>query len=172
MRTFIPEILKTKNWTATDVIAFHMLPDVPYFAGVYEISSSAFAKILNVSHKTAGKFFEKLAETNYVEVLRNSNSGRYAGIAFTRKDSSLHNKNYQQSGKVLTFQNDNPYYIHLPKSFLKSPPKQSVHLELLKLINRNDLKYQSVHSIMLDYVLTDNKEKHDSNTGRAIIKIA
>ncbi|MDD8018373.1 MAG: hypothetical protein PHP42_08365 [Bacteroidota bacterium] len=107
MKPFLSDLLKNKIFSPSDVTLFHLLPDVPYFAGVYETSSSAFAKRAGVTDKTVKKFFEKLSKTGYVSMLREASSGRFAGIAFVRNDAGLHNTNYKAkietaaTGKIL-----------------------------------------------------------------------
>lgn len=87
MREFIKSIVGKNNFSAIDVVALHVLPDVPYYAGLYETSANYLAKIVNVNHKTIVNFFDKLIQTNYVEVLRLKTVGRNAGIIFIRNDS-------------------------------------------------------------------------------------
>lgn len=178
MSQFIKDILNVPNWTPTDAIAFHLLPDVPYQYGVYEVSSREFARMMKISYPTVGKFFKKLTASGLVQVLRETTSGRYSSIAFMRKDTGLHNTNYllKDSDRLPSPGSKSILYplhtaqIVIPKDFFKAPLKATLFPELNSLLKRDDLKFQSVHSILLDYVITTHKRIEHRE--RKIISIA
>lgn len=155
-RTWIGELIDVPNFSPADVTMFHVLPDMPYENGVYEVTARRLAEVVRVSHPTASKFLQRLEECELVEVLRGVTARSRAGLAFTRKESTLHKNNYERSSGLRSVQGQNLYYIAprivLPKKFFKAPPSPNILRELLPLLRRDDLRHLSVHQIITEYI--------------------
>ena len=168
MRPFITSLLQNKFFNLRDVTLFHLLPDVPYYAGVYEISNSAFAKMAGVDADTAKSFFEKLESSGLVTVLRSgSKRGKNATFAFTKRESTLHKNNYRSSGPVSDNYRDfsvpSGTRIHIishtlndnaiPKNFFRPGPSDIILSQLNQLLHDPAYANESVVSLLNEYIL-------------------
>lgn len=166
---FLKSLKSIPYFSAADVFYFHLLPDVPYYAGVYEISYSGFASMAGVDRNTAKKFFERLESSGLVSMLRNGKSrGKNTSVAFCRNESALHNFNYSSSSALsLSLPDRNLYYIDsskanvIPKNFFKSRPNDAIMNQLVYLLNDDTLLTESVFSILENRILTDAKRRYN-----------
>jgi hypothetical protein len=181
MSNFLKQLIHNKYFNLRDVTMFHLLPDVPYYAGVYEVSNSAFGKMCGVDADTAKSFFEKLESSGLVTVLRSgSRRGKNASFAFTRKEPALHNQNYRlknpsspSRGNVLSI--TGPEYIlysdtlsdnRIPKNFFRPAPTQHIFNELLSLLSDPAYSSESVFTLLNDHILTSGKIQRRNYTSR------
>lgn len=182
---FIRDISRVPNFSPTDVVAFHNLPHVPYLSGVYEVSRIALSRMINVSENTVGKFFDRLEESQLVDVLRRTRSGRYSGIAFIRKELGLHKKDYSRSRvpspSRTSASSPGPQYIlypesilypsskvlrlpqsaiELPKNFFRPRPNGPILSTLTSLLGDSSLSDKSVFYLLNEYILTESDVRH------------
>lgn len=181
MRPFITSLLHNKFFNLRDVTLFHLLPDVPYYAGVYETSNSAFAKMAGIDAGTAKSFFEKLESSGLVSVLRSgTRRGKNATFAFTRKESALHNTNYrtQEPGTmkkegVRTLSGTRIHIIShtlndnaIPKNFFRPGPSDIILSQLKQLLHDPAYANESVVSLLNEYILVSGASHRRNRLSR------
>ena len=179
MSNFLKELIHNRYFSLRDVTMFHLLPDVPYLGGVYEISYSGFGKLCGVDADTAKSFFGKLEAAGLVNVLRNGSRGKNSSFAFTRKESTLHKNNYfsdapvsPSSGVVRSVRDQNTYYIRtstdngIPKNFFRPSPSEPILSQLLTLISDPAYKSESVFALLTDYIHTSAKVQRRNRLSR------
>lgn len=160
---FLKELKSNPYFSAADCFYFHLLPDVEYYAGVYETSFSSFAALAGCDRNTAKNFFEKLERSGLVMMLRNGKTrGKNSTVAFCRNESTLHNYNYLRNGTPSSSLRDrNLYYIEtskdnvIPKNFFKAPPSEIIFTQLLIKLNDVTLANDTVKTILDNEILTD-----------------
>jgi hypothetical protein len=120
-----------------------------------------------VDRNTAKKFFQRLESVQLVEFLRfEMLRGKNAGIAFMRRESTYHKKNYTSasmggscpSEKIINIILIPHTAMQLPVNFFKSRPNVSILFPLRQLLNDPTLLTESVHHIIENRILLESKK--------------